>query len=362
MSGFRHGVFALLAALALGGTAHATALVSPFDVDARRALLGRALPEAACPSPPAPVRDIQARSYYSDARHSIVDPAAHAAHDAAVKPLHDFADGVTRQADRWMGSHPPRPEAAACALAWLNAWAIRDAMLGRVTNQGGYERKWTLGGIALAYLKIHDAPGLDPATKTRVESWLRRLSEAVRPYYDAPPGSGSGRINNHLYWAALAVAASAVASDDRTAFDWAIAKYRFALTQIGKDGTLPLELMRGRRALHYHLFAVAPLVMLAEIGTANGLDLYAENNGALTRLVGRVVNGLNDPESFAKRTGEAQEPEGLRGNNIAWAEIWYQRTRDPAVLPLLRSHRPARNIWLGGDMTGSFGIVDLPGP
>jgi len=75
-----------------------------------------------------------------------------------------------------------------------------------------------------------------------------------------------------------------------------------------------------------------------------------------------VVNGLNDPGFFAKRAGEAQEPERLRGSNIAWAEIWYQRTRDPGVLSLLRGHRPARNIWLGGDMTRSFGIVDLSVP
>jgi poly(beta-D-mannuronate) lyase len=356
-------LFVTLATAALTGPSAAAGLVSPVDVEARRALVGRPGGEVACPAVVAPLRDIRVQSYYSDPKHSIVDPARLAAHAAVVKPLHDFSDGIARLADRWIGTRPPRPETATCALAWLDAWAQKDAMLGEITNQGGYERKWTLGGIALAYLKIRDGPGLDPAAKARVEAWFRRLLAAVRRHYDQPPSRGiSDKINNHLYWAALAVAAGAVATDDRAAFAWAMDKYRFAMTQIGEDGTLPLELARGRRALHYHLFAVTPLVMLAEIGAANGLDLYAERGGALGRLVACVVAGLADPAGFARRSGTTPEPERLTGGSIAWAEIWYARTRDPAVLPLLRRHRPARHSWLGGDATLAFGVPELPAP
>jgi poly(beta-D-mannuronate) lyase len=367
MSKFLHHVLCLAGLFTLGPgmveQAPAAALVSPVDVEARRAQFGRALPDTACPTPPAPQRDIHAPSFYSDPKHSIVDSARYAARETAMKPLHDFAEGVTRLADRWVEARPPQPAAARCALAWLDSWGSKDAMLGDISNQGGYERKWTFGGIALAYLKIRDAPGLDPAAKARVEAWFARLGAAVRRYYDRPPGRGaSDRINNHLYWAALAVTAGAIATDDRAAFDWAMEKYRFALTQIENDGTLPLELARGRRALHYHLFALAPLVMLAEIGTVNGRDLYAERDGALGRLVSRVVSGLSDPADFTKRAGAAQESERLSGWSLAWAEIWHARRRDPAIVPLLRQYRPARNSWLGGDMTLSFGVPDLSPP
>jgi poly(beta-D-mannuronate) lyase len=356
-------LFVALGSGSIAASAAAAGLVSPIDVEARRALVGRTLGESPCPAPVAPVRDILAQSYYIDPKNSIVDPARFAAHEAAVKPLREFVEGVVRAADRWIEARPLRPETAACALVRLDGWAQKDAMLDKVTNQGGYERKWAFCGIALAYLKIRDAPGLDPMAKARVEAWFRRLVAVVRRYYDQPPSRGiSDKINNHLYWAALAVAAGAVATDDRAAFAWAIDKTRFALTEIADDGTLPLELARGQRALHYHLFAVTPLVMLAEIGTANGFDLYAERDGALGRLVAAVLAGLADPAGFAKRSGTAQEPEHVTSWSIAWMEIWYARTRDPALVPLLARLRPARNNWLGGNVTLAFGVPDLPKP
>src|SRR5690606_19191074 len=136
------------------------------------------------------------------------------------------------------------------------------------------------------------------------ESWLVRLARAVTPHYDRPPGRGiTDRLNNHLNWAALAVGAAAIAGQDRALFDWAVAKSRIALAQIGPDGTLPLEVARAGKALHYHLFAVTPLVVLAELAAANGIDLYGEGDGALRRLVVRVVTDLEDPRYMVALTG-----------------------------------------------------------
>src|SRR5262249_44319097 len=144
-------------------------LKSPIDVEARRALIGVAVGPFTCEPPPVPMRDVLPGSFYTDPAGSIIDSERYAARTRIVKPLGDFGSGVTRMADRWLGSKPPQPEAARCALGWLDAWAQAEAMLGRVTNQGGYERKWTLGGVAQAYLRLRDAPGLDSRAKTRVE-------------------------------------------------------------------------------------------------------------------------------------------------------------------------------------------------
>jgi poly(beta-D-mannuronate) lyase len=346
------------------GPALGAGLQSPFDIAARRTEIGRAIGAWPCAEPPAPIHDVLPDVFYSDAAASIVDPARYAARQAVVEPMQRFLAGVARAADGWLESQPPQAEAARCAMAWLDTWSRADAMLGRVTRQGGYERKWTLAGVALAYLKLRDAPGLDAAAKGRIEGWLRRLMVEVRAYYDQPPGNGmSDRANNHLSWAALAVMATAVAVDDRAMFDWALDKLRFALGQIGTDGTLPRELMRAGRALHYHLFSVAPLVMAAEIAAVNGVDLDAEQGGALSRLVARVVEGLADPGFFAGRTGVPQDLSGARsGFALAWAEIWYARRHAAELLPLLRSCRPARNDWLGGNLTLAFGVPELPPP
>lgn len=353
---------ALALAVAVSHGLAAEPLKSPVDVEARRALIGKPQSRFTCPSTPAPVSDVLAEPFYSDRAGSIVDPARYAARVEAVKPLSQFIDAVTRGADRWLISQPAQPEAARCALAILDAWASAGAMLGRVTSQGGYERKWVLAGAALAYLRLRNVPHLDPEEAARVEAWLGRLGHAVKAYYDRPPGRGlSDKINNHLYWAALATAASAIASNDYALFDWAMAKGRFAMTQIEPDGTLPLEVMRAGKALHYHIFSVTPLVVLAEIAAANRVDLYGEGDAALRRLVRRVVTDLDDARHMVGLTGVSQDFVGsLSGWNFAWAEIWYARFGDPEMLPLLRRYRPARNSWLGGDMTAAFGVPELP--
>jgi len=85
-------------------------------------------------------------------------------------------------------------------------------------------------------------------------------------------------------------------------------------------GTLPLEMARGSRALHYHLYALAPLVLLAEFGEANHMDLYARANGAVHRLVNTSVAGIQDPAPFAKATNVPQEvPKTISGGQIGWA-------------------------------------------
>jgi poly(beta-D-mannuronate) lyase len=124
----------------------------------------------------------------------------------------------------------------------------------------------------------------------------------VREFFDAevPRLGGPDNENNHIYWAGLAVAAAAIANNDHDAGQWAIYTYRMGLANIQADGTLNAEMNRAQMALHYHLYALAPLIMMAELGEANGIDLYSENGGALHRLVKFCVAGLEDPAILQK--------------------------------------------------------------
>jgi alginate lyase len=88
--------------------------------------------------------------------------------------------------------------------------------------------------------------------------------------------------------------------------------YRDGVRQITPEGTLPLEMNRAARALHYHLYALAPLVMLAEFGEANSINLYAERNFAIKRLVARCISGLQDHSYFVQHTGKEQDMPELR--------------------------------------------------
>ena len=329
-------------------------LRAPFDVEARRARVGRALP--APPPTPAtpPIRDLAGVSFYVDDAKSVADPELKAQNLAALAPLRDFVAEVTALADGWMVSRPADTRYAERAGDALAAWADGGALLGAVNRQGAYEREWTLGSLALAYLKIREAAGVPAARHAVIQRWLCAIATAVRPPYERMDRDSSS--NNHAYWTGLAVAAAGVACQDRGHFDWGLARARLGLAQVNPDGLLPLEMARARLALHYHVFALAPLVMLAELGAANGVPLYDEHERALRRLADRVIAGLADPTIFERLTGFPQEQltDPPRKADLAWAEPYFARFRDPRLTPWLTAARPLRDVRLGGDLTAAF--------
>ena len=166
----------------------------------------------------------------------------------------------------------------------------------------------------------------------------------------------SSRNNNHLYWAALAVGLSGIVGNDRGMFRWMAANYRQAMGQIDSDGTLPLEMNRGSKALHYHVFSLSALVPIAELGARNGLDLYGARDGALHRLVRRTLDGLGDPSFFADATGKKQSWVGrLSGGKLAWLEIYHARFPSAASRRWVRRFRPLKNRRAGGNATLLWG-------
>jgi poly(beta-D-mannuronate) lyase len=251
---------------------------------------------------------------------------------------------------------PAQPAEAARTVEALAVWARARALLGTVNQQGEYEREWTLAGLALAYLRVRDAPGVEAGERISVERWLVKIAEAVQPNYGRANRLSSA--NNHAYWAGLAVAAAGAAAQNRTLFDWGLGEARIGIAQVRADGFLPLELERKALALHYHLFALAPLVMTAELARANGIDLYKEGDGAIRRLAERTIAGLADPAPFATAAGAVQEVKRpLRGADLAWAEPYFARFHDRRLAPLLAAARPLRDDRLGGDLTLAFGVA-----
>jgi poly(beta-D-mannuronate) lyase len=132
---------------------------------------------------------------------------------------------------------------------------------------------------------------------------------------------------------------------------------REGLGDIGPDGALAREVKRGNRALHYHTFALLPLVFTAELVQRRHIDLYRENNHAIARLANLVIEAVRDPASFAKITPIKQDvfPWTLQGE-LAWAEPYYARTKDPGLPALITLRRPFSEWRLGGNVTAAWGV------
>lgn len=284
---------------------------------------------AACVSPPPVVRDIDANRYYSDKHNSIVDPVLKARNEAAVRPVNDYLDGVARAANAWQRER--RPADAQCALGWLQAWAEGGGMLGTMTtNQSWYTRKWTLSGLALSYARVQAAA--TPAQRQAIEAWLRRLADLTIAHSDAHKGVR----NNHYYWEGLAVTATGAVTGEARYLAWGRKMFDHAMGQIQEGGSLPLEVARAGKALSYHLYAAAPLVMVASI-----LDLQHPN---LDRLVRFSSANVVDPSTLQGMTGFAQEkPSRMPG----WIVIYDRHAKQP-----LSTEPPPANNWdarMGGD-------------
>ena len=304
-----------------------------------------------CPAVAHIAPDLVTDGFYrlDDPTHSIIDPARQEAYRRSSDPVKNAGLAIVAAADdyRSTGSR----SAAQCAMTQILTLAQEHALTGKMSsNQAYYVQGWVAGAIAIAYLKIREAGLATPGQAQAIANWMKSVGEQTKQYYDAHKKAGHGDSqNNHLYWAGVELAAIGVVANDRIDFDWAMASYDNGVDQIKPDGSLPLEMARGGRALHYHLYALAPLILLAEFGEANHLDLYAHANGAIHRLVNFSVAGVQDPAPFVKATGVQQElTKPLSGDQIGWAPPYLQRFPNPTLERLVQAAPSLSVYYLGG--------------
>ncbi len=350
----------LLAGSLVAASPAAAALALPFDVPAPAAIPE---PELCGEPVPAPVLSLAVSSRYdqTDASRSTLDEAADAAYQESMEPLRDFASAVTRHASRFVESGGTRADSAACVVDFLAAWARADALGDLATRQAVLSTTRVVAGLAVAWRIVMETPYGDPAERRLVGAWFARLADDIRPHYSL---GGERRLSdrqNHRYWAGFAVAAAGVVTGRRDDLDWGVESFRIGACQIRPDGALPLELDRGKRARDYHLHATAPLVMIAELAAANGVDAYGICGGALHRLVDFNLAAVADPSALEAMTGTRQlalpTREGtVRGDRIAWLAPYLARF--PEARARLRGLEVPDRLTssnLGGNLSAYFG-------
>ena len=297
-------------------------LEGPFDVASKRAASGRPIVVFDCRTPPTPAR-----------------------HGGAIEPskLEDLVRAIAAMSDAYVRASPADAAPARCALDWLDAWALEEALLERPgRGEARTARLRALAGLSLAYLKIRDEKTLVHDRKELVEAWLAAATHSALSYALA---RDAGEIaNDRAYWVALAAAAAGAASGDRGLFDWGIERCREAL---GQRESIAAP------TLHDDLQILAPLIMTAELAAANGVDFYSEPERAIHRRIGRVRAALDD----GGRGGAGGRPSVAGesfGAGLAWVEPYVARFPDPSLSRWVAPYRPLSNPWLGGDATLLF--------
>lgn len=313
----------------------------------------------ACPQEAAPYTaalDFPSKFEGSDRARDDLNRQAQAEYQRRIAPISALERGISQQVDDYLRS--ANPQSLACALQLLDTWASANALLGPATTHTGMSmRKWALGSVAAAYLRLKFSASRPlrehAALVARVEPWLATLTQRVVQEWSNQPLE---KTNNHAYWAAWSVMASAVALDRRDCFDWARAQLDTAIAQIDAQGYLHNELRRDTRALYYHNYALTPLAMLAAFTTANGAPPSPAQREALHRLSARVLAGVADPAAFEQRTGKRQVMKDFeQRSKFAWLEPYcWALDCAPAQRERLAALRPLKSYRLGGNLTEIF--------
>lgn len=307
--------------------------------------------------PPDPVVNLAVSSMYdqSDESRSTVDEDQFEEYTEGMSGLRDFLTYVTKAASDYVASNGKKVAKAACALAWIDAWAKGNAMSDLDTRQSALSSTRIVAGMGMAYLSIRpyaEAIGYDSAP---LQAWFKDRARDFMAIYEDSGDRGSNR-SNHRYWGGFAVAVSGVVTDDRELLDWGVESYRIGVCQIDARGALPLELERDKKARDYHLHALAPLVMIAELAEANGTDAYGFCDGAVHRLVKFALTSVENPGEIEEITGAEQvklptDDGAIRGDRLAWVEPYFKRFGGSEKDYGIKLDRPLFSSNLGGRLT-----------
>lgn len=350
-----HSIFSavLIGCTLFSATVQAEDLRAPFDT------APVATPKKAksydCPDVPDPVVSLATKSSYNqkDPTRSQYDAEARKNYLKAIAPVWEYNGGIVKIANHYRTGKYESEAVVECLQDWLGDWAEDNALSDLATDTAQLHMGQTIATIAFAFMQAANDPSFDADKKEEIASWLNDRTTSMIAFVNARPDKITSS-NNIRYWNGLGAAAAGVALNNRTLFDWGIESARIGIRQIALDGTLPEELSRASRARHYHFFGGTPLFATAELAAANGIDLYSENNGALQRLAKLLIQSVNDPSIFEKRTGTTQVKEGNsmlpQENVMAWLYLYNRHFPSTQAETILKQYPSLGSSPLGGDV------------
>jgi poly(beta-D-mannuronate) lyase len=297
-----------------------------LDMTTVRAALASA-PVCAVESAPPPTGRMVLPNYYLNVTHGAVDPR----YAAAEAPYAAMWLAVSGGASRYAAFADPA--AAACVLDVLGNWADAAALLdysGRESWQAWFMVEWAASAAGVALSVVRAEPSLSRDRRAQVIAWLDRVA-----HQQIADPVEAGCCNNHAAWRGLMAIAIGVIARDDVLFRYGIVQYRAEISRLNADGWWTQEMWRKDRALHYHNYAILPLVGIAEFAARQGYDLYAAvglTGRTLHDAVGFLLRALDDPALITALAGEPQNARSLRpgGRDLAWMEAYRRRFPSPA--------------------------------
>jgi len=238
-----------------------------------------------------------------------------------------FEQAVSNGAGRYVADGDPAE--AVCVANLLGQWAAANTLLDysyKESSQAWYQVEWTLSSVSLAWSVVQTDPAIPAAQRAAILKWMHKVTEYM--FDQDPHPDDTAHENNHAYWRALCATSVGILTSDDKLYRRGLAQYVRAIGQMNADGSLPLEMARHENALHYQSFALTPLVMIAELATRQGLDLYSlrVNGHTIGNAVDFLVRASADLNLVKQYASEPQTFSLFSDKKPpAWTEFWAAR-------------------------------------
>jgi poly(beta-D-mannuronate) lyase len=304
--------------------------------------------------------DLPSRYKDDDKSRSEIDEKLNAEVEKSLAPIDGFIRNLADAANKTL-DEKKASAAAECIFRSLASWAQAGALTQAETMNAHLALSSRIAGISAAYARALTVEKPSATNEKSIQDWLVTLTEKQIVYFDtkAPPMASR---NNHRAWAGLAAAQVGAITGRQNLMDWGAQTNQMLICSAGQNGSLPEEMKRKDKALHYQLHAVAPIVMTARILYPSRPDSLSVCDGKLDTIVDFTISALANPEIVADIAGTKQSfqtrKEKLKAFQIAWLEPYLFLQNDDVALSLAKSYRPLANSFLGGNLTRYYENAD----
>lgn len=292
-----------------------------------------------CPVPPPAIVTVTGVDFYIDKKHSVIDPRLEQQSVESNKPLRDamyelgeMADGTGRARDS---------KSADCALGWLRRWA-NDGAFTKVGRGGTVERAVAVASATDAYRVVLGRMDVSAEDRVLIGRWFLGLARSlVEQENSVRPGA---QQNNVTFWSALAVYNIGTLQRDARLKRWATEVYHRGLDSLNADGFFANEIKRGRQALRYQWFALAPLVVMYVVsGDDDGLR-SSDDTSLLRSALAAAHGSLTDVGPISRDAGTAVDASGIRDYALTRTTARLSRCVSPSFATTNLDVPPDRDI------------------
>lgn len=274
----------------------------------------------------------------------------------AAEPFFKFEDAVSGLSGHYLVT--AERYYADCLVRLLDRWALNDGFMHfdykPISPQAWFTVEASLFAAGFGYATVRDwAHRNRPEEAARIEDWLNRASTRHAGFETVALSC----CNNHFYRRGLHATVIGILTGDDALFQFGVSAVYSALHEMNPDGSLPRELERGARLIHYQNYAVLYLVTIMELVERQGYPIFdLEIDGrTIHDAVDFTLDALADPSTVEAHTGEVQDLWFMEDPQyFSWMEVYGARFPSERIDRLARPRRPIYNRSAGGFVTLYF--------